>query len=202
VQRALLVAAVDGLVEGRVDALLPGLLGRVEADRGGDLNGGVEKQQALDEARFDRGDLERDAGAERVPEPDRRLCEPSVAYGGGDVLDVLLEVPRGLPARVAVPTEVGRDHVEAAGQPLRQPREVPAVARHAVQADERRCARLAPLVEGDHPDNYPDPAPSGPETSSVRRVSASATRLQTIRPDLSIRNVPRTGVPRVSSKTP
>ena len=117
-----------------------------------------------------------------------------VRRGRERVLDVLLEVPGRLPRRVAVPPQVERQHVEAVGEPLGEAAEVAAVARHAVQADERRRAGVAPLVDGDRH--------SARRRRRDRRRAprdayrSSFTSVQTTLPSLSIRNVPRTGAPR------
>ena len=95
--------------------------------------------------------------------------------------------------------QVERDDVEALGEALGERAEVPAVARDAVQANERGQTLVAPLVAGE---GHSAAAASGAEVSSLRRVPASFTRLQTTTPSLSIRNVPRTGAPAFSSKTP
>ena len=162
---------------------------------GGIWIAGIEQDEPLDAVRRGRRRLVGDPAAERVAEPGRRPGRRSLEHVG----DVLLEIPGRLPRRAAVPAQVEGDDVEAVRQALRELLEVPPVARDAVQADERRQALVAPLVPGEAQVVV---GASGPETSSVRRVSASLTRLQTTTPVLSIRKVPRTAAPRVSSKTP
>ena len=73
----------------------------------------------------------------RPPKEWPSQAQRSLGRGLEHVGDVLLEVPRRLPRRGAVPAQVERDHVEAVGQPLGELGEVAAVARDAVQADER-----------------------------------------------------------------
>ncbi len=155
----------------------------------------IEQDEPLDAIRRGRRRLVGDAAAERVAEPGGRPGRRDLEHVG----DVLLEVPGRLPGRAAVAAQVERDDVEAVGQALGELLEVPPVAGDAMQADERRPARVAPLVAREAQVVV---VASGPETSSSRRVSPSLTRLQTTTPFLSIRNVPRTGAPRVSSKTP
>ena len=95
--------------------------------------------------------------------------------------------------------QIERNDVEAVGEALGKLLEVTPVAGDPVQADECGTARVPPLVAGEA---QLVAVAIGPETSSSRRVSASLTRLQTTTPVLSIRNVPRTAAPLVSSKTP
>ena len=160
---ALLVAAVDPLGERDVRAVAPRVLRRREADVRREPDRGIEQDEPLDPLRRGGRDLVGDAAAERVPEPGAAAVGRRLEH----VRDVLLEVPRRLPRRGAVPAQVERDDVEAVGQPLGELREVAAVARDAVQADERRRGLVAPLVAGEaHAE-----AESGPLTSSSRRVS-------------------------------
>ena len=101
-----------------------------------------------------------------------------------------------------MPEQVEREHVEAVGEPFREPGEVLSVARDAVQADHPRRSLLAPRVDARVGLTLLI-APSGPETSSVRRSSSSSsTSTQTTVPSLSIRKVPRKGAPFRSLKTP
>ena len=88
---ALLVAAVDPFVEGDIRALPAGVLRRVERDRGRHVYRGVEQDEARDELRGTRGELEREAAAERVPDETGGLG----ADGIDDRGEVALEVPRG-----------------------------------------------------------------------------------------------------------
>ena len=194
-QHALLVAAVDPLLERDIRAVAARVLGGRDAELGRQQDRRIEQHEPLDAVRRRSSRLVGDASAERVAEPGSRAWRRGVE----DVGDVLLEVPRRLPRRARVPAQVERDDVEAVGQALCQLLEVPAVTGDAVQTDERRQARVAPLVAGEAQEGE---EASGPVTSSSRRVSASLTRLQTTTPSLSIRNVPRTAAPVDSSKTP
>ena len=81
-----------------------------------DLDRGIEKDQPLDALRRGGGDLVRDPAAERVAEPRTAAGRRRFEH----VRDVLLEMPRRLPARGAVPAQVERDDVEAVGEPLRE----------------------------------------------------------------------------------
>ncbi len=57
-----------------------------------------------------------------------------------------------------MPAQVGREHVVAIGEPSGEMLEAPAVRGHAVQADERRSAAVAPLVHVQrHSDSSPFP---------------------------------------------
>ncbi len=194
-QHALLVAAVDPFLEGDVGTVSAGVLGRGDTDVRRDPDRRIEQDEPLDALRRGRRRLVRDPAAERVAEPGRRPGRRSLEHVG----DVLLQIPGRLPRRAAVSAQVEGDDVETARQTIRELLEVPPVARDAVQADQRRQTLVAPLVPGEAQVVV---GVSGPETSSVRRVSASLTRLQTTTPVLSIRKVPRTEAPRVSSKTP
>ena len=194
-EHALLVTAVDPFLERDVRAVTARVLGGRHAELRRQQDRRIEQHEPLDAIRRRGSRLVGDASAERVAQPGSRAERRGVENVG----DVLLEVPRRLPRRARVPAQVERDDVEAIGQALRQLLEVAAVAADAVQADERRQARVAPLVPGEA---QVGEEASGPETSSLRRVSASLTRLQTTTPSLSIRNVPRTAAPLDSSKTP
>ena len=81
-----------------------------------------------------------------------------------------------------MPAQVERDHVEAVGQPLGELGEVPAVARDAVQADERRQAPARPTRSGEL---HADVAASGAGDELVpRRVVRLFTSDQTTTPVL------------------
>ena len=194
-QHALLVTTVDALLERDVGAVATRVLGGRDPELGRQEDCRVEQHEPLDAVRRRSSGLVGDTSAERVAEPGSRAGGRGVENVG----DVLLEVPGRLPRRARVAAQVERDDAEAIGQAFGQPLEVPAVAGDAVQADERRQARIAPLVAGEA--QVGDDA-RGAETRSRRRVSASLTRLQTTIPSLSIRNVPRTAAPLDSSKTP
>ena len=70
---ALLEAPLDALLERRVRAIVAGVLGDVQRDRGVEQDRGIEEHEPLDERRATRGELEREATAERVADPGGRL---------------------------------------------------------------------------------------------------------------------------------
>ena len=101
-----------------------------------------DQRSAPHEVRMTRREQEHEPAAERVADPERRLGKRL-----GEVGDVLREGPRRLPARAAVPAQVGSEHVEPRRPPLlRELLEALAVRGHAVQADDGRILRVAPLV--------------------------------------------------------
>ena len=57
---------------------------------------------------------------------------------------MVVDAPRRLARRVAVAEQVGREDPVRPGEPLGEPREVPAPRRDAVQADDLRRAVVAP----------------------------------------------------------
>ena len=190
-QPALLVAALDPLVERRVRAVEACLFGGVQPDVREELDRRVEQDEPLDGLRRPRGDLEGDTAAEGVAEPrGGRLAEAastastwsSTLHGGSR-----REEPWPSRSGAAPPSP------EALGELA----EVAAPARDAVQADEPPTALLPEPVDVQN-----QTASSGPETSSARRVSASFASDQSTMPSFPIRNVPRVGQPRSSSKTP
>ena len=192
-EAALVVAAVDRLVEARIEPLAARVLGREERGVRADPRRRIEQDEPLDAVGRDEGDLVRDLAAPGVAEPRERL----VGDRAHEVGHLLLEAPGRLPCRVAVTPQVRCQHAPA--QALGQGRKEAAVPSDPVQADQRRRRRRpAELVDGERHSAGTD---SGPDTSSSRRVSASFTSFQTTVPLLSIRNVPRIGVPRSSSNT-
>ena len=141
-QLALLVAALDELVEGDVRPLAPGVLGRGERHVPGEEDRGVEEHELRNELRRPRRELEREPSTERVADQDRLARSDAL----DDRLEMRADVPRRLPRRVAVAEEVGGDDV-VARESRRERREVSAVIAHAVEADDAWCSGLAPLVE-------------------------------------------------------
>jgi len=102
--------------------------------------------------------------------------------------------------RTGVTEEIGREDL-VARKPRCEPREVPALVPHAVEANDARSARITPLVKRElHSAERRVSSESG--TISNRRSSRSFTSDQTTVPSLSIRNVPRCGAPTDSLKTP
>ena len=144
-QHALLVAAVDSLLEGDVRAVATGVLGGGDADvrRESGSPGSSRTSRSTRSGRRGRR-LVRDPAAEGVAEPGRGPGRRRVEHVG----DVLLEVPRRLPRRAAVAAQVERDDVEAIGQALGELLEVTAVAGDAVQADERAAGSRRPTRSG------------------------------------------------------
>ena len=77
-----------------------------------------------------------------MPDPRRGAFD-----GFEHVRDVRAEIPRLVPRRTAVSSEVERDHVEPAREPLLgQLSEAVPVSGDSVQADDWRGVRIAPLV--------------------------------------------------------
>jgi hypothetical protein len=140
-QHALLVAAVDRLLEARVRALAAGVLRGVQADGGMDVDRGVEQHEPFDAIRARGRGLERHARAEGVAEPGAATRWRALER----IRDVLLEVPGRLPRGVGVAAQVERDDVRAVLEPQRQALEVARVARDAVEADERGQGGITPL---------------------------------------------------------
>ena len=141
---ALVVAAVDALVEGDVRAVLAGVLRRRAArsravrrspDRGARAAGRASARARRSRTRAVRRTSGRSSIAGSVP----TVCD--------DRVDVSVDAPRRLVGRRAVAEQVRREDAVAGERLLGELREVPPVARDAVQADDARGARLAPLLE-------------------------------------------------------
>ena len=169
VELALVVAALDQLVERDVRLVDPRVLGRGERDVAGDDDHRIEEDELRDELRRTRCELEGEAPAERVPDEDRLARADRL----DDRVAVRADVPRRLPRRVAVPEQIGREDV-VAGEARGQRREVPPVVADAVEADDPRRAGIAPLVERErHSEAASTSSESG--TISVRCSSRSFT---------------------------
>ena len=147
VQLALGEPPLDRVVEACVAPLRPRVLRRPERDVRGNHDRGVEQHEPLDRPRAARGLLEREARAERVPDPGRRL----VAQRRLDRVEVVGDAPRRLPRRCAVPEEVGRNDAVGRRERGREALEVPAPRRDAVQADDGRRSLRAPGVDVQRP---------------------------------------------------
>ena len=91
VELALLVAAVDRVLEALVDPLPAGVLGGPERDVRRKQDRRVEQDEPLDVAGTTRGVLEREPCAERMAEPDRG--PPTSPRRGGEVV---VDPPRRL----------------------------------------------------------------------------------------------------------
>jgi hypothetical protein len=105
-----------------------------------------------------RRELEDEAAAEAVTDPRDRPGGKALEQ----ILQVLLERPRRLPARAAVAAQVGRDDVPPPGEPVAgEPLEPLPVRRDPVEADERRRRRIAPLVEVQLQLSASSPLPEG-----------------------------------------
>ena len=127
----------------RVDGIRPLGLRREERDVRQDLDRRIEQDGPPDTLGVQSGELEDEPAAEGVANPVHR----AEVEGLDQIGDVLGERPRRLPPRAAVAAQVGREHAKA-GAPalLREPAEALAVPGHAVQADDGRCRRVAPIV--------------------------------------------------------
>jgi hypothetical protein len=83
-------------------------LGFDERTRRRDPDRRVEEHDALDTLRLTRGELEREAGAEAVPDP-RGALDPQCVRRLDEIADVRLQIPWWLPLGVAVTAKVQRD---------------------------------------------------------------------------------------------
>jgi hypothetical protein len=142
VELALLVAALDRLLERGVGALAARVLGREQRSGRIEQDRRVEQDEPLHQLRLPRRELEGEPAAEGVPEPGPRRRTD----GREHRVRLRLDAPGRLVGRVAVAQQVRGEHVEPVGQAFPEAGEVPAVARHAVQADEWWSARIAPGV--------------------------------------------------------
>ena len=107
------------------------------------------------------GELEHEPAAERVPDP-VRLADAERVGGLDEVGDVRRIRPRRLPVRASVAAQVGGDDVETLRPVLLgEPPVALAVSGDAVQADERRCAGIAPLVHVQLHSVVSSPLPEG-----------------------------------------
>ena len=121
----------------------------------------IEQHRAADKLRVRGLELEHEAPAEGVADP-VGLADPERVRRLDEVGDVRLERPGWLPRRAAVPAQVGRDDAELHGPALLcEPAEPLAVAGDAVQADERRRVRVAPLVRVQSHSIVSSPLPDG-----------------------------------------
>jgi O-acetyl-ADP-ribose deacetylase (regulator of RNase III) len=140
-------APLDRLLHRSERALATLVLGVVVGDMRQHVQRGIEMDGALDPFRCERAELRDHAAAERMSEQCRPL-DVELVEGVEDVDRVLVASPRWLPAGPAVPSQIRRDHSEPVGEPLLgQLAEALPVRRYAVQADQRRRARVAPLVD-------------------------------------------------------
>jgi hypothetical protein len=94
-----------------------------------------------------------------VPHP-RGALDAQRVRGLEQVVDVRVEVPRRLPLGAAVAAEVDRDDA-LPGQPLGEPAEALPVRVDAVQAEDGRSARVAPLVRLEDQSSVSSPCPDG-----------------------------------------
>ena len=95
---------------------------------------------------IDPGVAERDVAAERVGD-DRDRRQPLLVDELGEVVDVAGHrvAAVGRPLAVAVAAQVGRDDVPVVPQRRRRPVPVPAVVAPAVEQEQRRLVRIAPV---------------------------------------------------------
>ena len=145
---------------------------RRRARRAGEEDRRIDENELRDELRSAGRQLEGEPPAERVSDEDRLPC----ADGLDDRVAVRGDVPRGLPRRVPVAEEIGREDVvlpERRGER----REVAAVVADAVEADDAECSRRAELVERErHSGAASTSSESGTISSRPRRVRSRATR--------------------------
>ena len=94
------------------------VLGCGERDVAGEEDRRVEEDELRNELRRARGELEREAAAERVPDQDRLARADRL----DDRVDVGADVPRRLPGRVAVAEQVGSEDVVVRRAPRRAAR--------------------------------------------------------------------------------
>src|SRR5262245_60702470 len=152
-------------------------LREVEADVRQELDGGIEQHRAFDVVRVERRELEHEPPAERVTDP-VRATDAGAVERLEQVVDVRVDRPRRLPLRRAVATQVGGEHVEAAGEPLFGELAVAAAVRaDAVDADDRRRVGVAPLVQLQQHYRLSAPASAGIAASQwmIAPTSASAS---------------------------
>jgi len=122
-------------------------IGEVEPDVREDLNRGVEQRDTFEPIGIEHGELEDQAPSERVPD-ERSPTDARRIERLEDVVGVRREGPWRVPAGEAVAAEVGREHAKPSRQPFfREPAKPPPVGVDAVEADQGRPARVAPLVQ-------------------------------------------------------
>ena len=164
VELALHVAPVDCLLEAPVAALRPCVLRGPEGDLGRDQDGGVEEDEAVDTSGVRRRPLERQAAAERVPQPGARL----LSEGGVEVGEMIADPPRRLAAGIAVSVEVRGEDAVVGRETGSERLEVPAPRGDAVEADDRRRAVVSEL---------PDVQPAHQPSRGISRVGSGRARL-------------------------
>jgi hypothetical protein len=140
---ALDVALLDRFRERDVAAVLAGVLGCVERDLGRQPDRGIEQDEPRHGLRRAGRELERKPASEGVAHVDGGLRTD----GAHHRCQMRVDVPRRLVGGGAVAEEVGREHVGIVERVLREEREMPAVTGDAVEADDPRSARVAPLVQ-------------------------------------------------------
>ena len=133
---ALLVAPVDRLLEAGVAPLRPAVLGRPERDVAGEQDCGVEEHETVDLVRMRRDVLEGEPRAERVAQPGA----PPVPERRAEARQVVLDAPRRLARRIAVPEQVRREDPVRPGESRGETGEVPAPRGDPVEADDLRRA--------------------------------------------------------------
>ena len=146
---ALLVAPIDRLLEAGVAPLRAAVLGRPERDVAGKQDCRVEEHEAVDLVRTRRDMLEGEPRAEGVAQPGA----PPVSDRRAEAHEVVLDPPRRLARRVAVPEEVRREDPLRPGESLGETREVPAPCGDPVEADDLRRAVPAPAADVERPRN-------------------------------------------------
>ena len=145
-QRALREALLDGLLDRPPDAVAALALGVLAGGRRRDPDRGIEQDGALDPLRMRRGELHQDPAAVAVADPAARSI-PSACVVSTRSATCAAMLHGGSQPDGAVAPEVDRDDPEARREPPLGERPVAArVAGDAVQADDRRRARVAPLV--------------------------------------------------------
>ena len=144
----------------------------LERDGRLDVEGRVEEDGPLDTVRVPRRQLGDELPAEAVTDP-RGTADPERVRRVDEVGDVLLDAPGRLPGRVAVAPVVDADDTIRGETLLAELPEAAAVARDAVQADDRRPPRIPPLSHAQLHDSTS--LPKCPPSRNCRRASAASS---------------------------
>ena len=170
-QRSVAEARLDGFVGRAERDLGPGQVGTLACDRGLDVNGGIEEDRPLDEVGMTGRELGDELAAEAVTEPGG-AGDPERRRGLDEIGDVLLHAPRRLPSRAAMAPVVDSDHATIGEPLLSEPTEPAPVTGDAVEADDRRARRIAPL-DGAQPHESTSLPKCRPASRASSAVAAS-----------------------------